>query len=78
MELINFELDAISSTEPLDEIVQQRCLVSCYLSKTDPSPIFALSQRGSATVPGGRNPQIPPSILTLVYVLEAGFYPVLQ
>ena len=27
MELINFELDAISSTEPLDEIVQQRCLV---------------------------------------------------
>ena len=29
MELINFELDAIScSTEPLDEIVQQRCLVT--------------------------------------------------
>ena len=28
MELINFEQDAISSTEPLDEIVQQRCLVA--------------------------------------------------
>ena len=27
MELIDFELETISSTEPLDEIVQQRCLV---------------------------------------------------
>ena len=36
MELINFELDAISSTEPLDEIVQQRCLVSVYIPKILP------------------------------------------
>ena len=36
MELINFELDAISSTEPLDEIVQQRCLVTVrdFISKS--------------------------------------------
>ena len=30
MELIDFELETISSTEPLDEIVQQRCLVYCH------------------------------------------------
>ena len=30
MELIDFELETISSTEPLDEIVQQRCLVIIY------------------------------------------------
>ena len=32
MELIDFELETISSTEPLDEIVQQRCLVDKFSS----------------------------------------------
>ena len=46
MELINFELDAISSTEPLDEIVQQRCLV-ILLYKNNKQILIAPHRRPS-------------------------------
>ena len=39
---LDFELDAISSTEPLDEIVQQRCLVYSLAVRLR-APIIAAS-----------------------------------
>ena len=60
-----------SNFDIFPEIVKSRNLLcvkllfSCILSKTDPSLILALVQRGSTTAPGESNPK-PPTIFTLM------------